>query len=50
MKALSFFDVDSFVGLVCFYLFLSMVYKDVPRCADHFGTGYIDNGLNHVEL
>ena len=24
--------------------------KDAPRCADHFSTGFIENGRNHVEL
>ena len=34
--------------LLCFLLVLffvlSMVYKDGPRCADHFGTGVIEDG------
>ena len=24
--------------------------KDAPRCADHFITGFVENGRNHVEL
>ena len=35
---------------VLLFIFLSMVYKDTRRCADHFGTGVIENRLYHVEL
>ena len=28
----------------------SLHIKDAPRCADHFSTGFIENGRNHVEL
>ena len=24
--------------------------KDTPRCASHFGTEFIENGRNHVDL
>ena len=38
--------------LVASSVFLSLlkVQKDAPRCADQFGTGFIENGFNNVEL